>query len=734
MRSLADALPLLVAYVDRDQRFLFVNSAYEHWFGAPRAAIEGRSVASVLGPAAYAAMRRHVEAALRGETVVYENTADYRAAGPRRVLVTYVPQRDERGDVVGFYSLVQDITEKKQLESSVHHHARLVESTFDGIISTDLSRVIRTWNKAAERLYGWSREEVVGKVTPQELLHSRYPHSELSQVLATLAEQGHWQGEVIHTRRDGEQVHVRASVSWLLDDLGRRAGTVAVTRDITDVRRLEAELQHAQKMEAIGQLASGVAHDFSNLLMGIIGFADVALTRMGPRNEGRPYLLELKRAALGGTALVGQLLSYARREPAEPGIVDVHAVLNGMAPMLRQLLGADVVLTLALDASTFLVRCDAGQIEQIVMNLVVNARRAMPRGGALSISTSGNDKTLALRVVDTGVGMDAATLSRIFEPFFTTRSSGEGTGLGLSMVRDLVRRMDGRVEAESTPGVGTTFAIALPVCAGQAPAPESSGARAVPSGDGTVLVVEDDPLVRSALRHYLESGGYHVLEAADAREAREHCRRTTDIGLLLVDMVLPGTSGDRLAADLTALQPGSAVLFISAHPRPLLAERGLLPAEARALQKPFDATALLLAVHEALERRSPAAASQAANVLLVEDQEMSRIATRELLEDMGYTVFDAPDAARALEIASDPDQRIDIVVTDVNLPDMQGTELVERVRADRTAVCALFVSGLDAADADLQHALAAPVTAFARKPIDIDNLEQQMRVLLRARS
>ncbi len=729
VRFLADALPLLVAFIDREQRYQFVNSAYEHWYGLRRSSIEGRTIASVAGELAFEAIRRHVDAALAGETVVYEDYADYASVGRRHVIVSYVPQRNVAGTVLGFYSLVQDVTEKKRLEDSVHHHARLVECASDAILSTDLSLIIRSWNKAAERLYGWSAAEVIGKYTPQELLRTEYRGS-LQLALSTLAEHGEWQDDIVQTVRDGTKVHVHASVSWLLDDLGRRVGTVAVNRDITEVERLEAELQHAQKMEAIGQLASGVAHDFSNLLMGIIGFADVALTRIGAQNEGRPYLLELKRAALGGTALVGQLLAYARREPAESAVVDTHAVVSGMEPMLRQLLGADIIVKLDLAAASPLVRCDAGQLEQILMNLVINARRAMPRGGTLRISTANTQDRLVLTVRDTGSGMDDATLSRIFDPFFTTRAAGEGTGLGLSMVKELVRRMDGSVGVESAIGAGTSFTIELPIFAGTAPAPSTSPVGIAPGGQGTVLVVEDDALVRATLRHYLECGGYRVLEAGDPREAREHCRQSGDIDLLLLDMVLPGASGDRVGAELAALQPRAASLFISAHPRQLLAERGLMPAGARALQKPFDADALLVAVHDALERRGATPAPDTTTVLLVEDQEMSRVATCELLEDMGYAVVAVADAAAALEIAGRRDQAIDIVITDVNLPDMRGTDLLAHIRATRSTIRALLVSGSDPSEPDLQRALAEPLTDFARKPVEIDRLEQQMRALL----
>lgn len=712
VRGLADALPLLVAYLDREQRYRFVNAGYERWFALPRAQVEGRTLRSVVGETAYDMVRRHVDAALRGETVAFETGFDFPGVGVREVIASYVPDRNAAGEVLGFYSVVQDVTEKKQLEGSVHHQARLVECADDAIISTDLSRVVRTWNAAAERLYGWKAEEVVGRRVVQDLLQTDYIDTTLDQVLAALSAHGRWQGEVLQTRRDGTRVIVRASVSSLFDDFGRRAGMVAVNRDVTELKHLESELLHAHKLEAIGQLASGVAHDFSNLLMGIIGFADVALSRMGGENAGRTHVLELKRAALGGTALVRQLLTYARKETAGPRVVDVHATVLGMEPMLRQLVGADVLLSVDLQAPARLVRCNSGELEQIVMNLVVNARRAMPRGGSLSLTTRGAESGLLLAVRDTGCGMDAATRERIFEPFFTTRAAGEGTGLGLSMVQKLVEHMGGDIDVESERNVGTCFIIHLPVIAGDLQPPSPPAEVRLDPGHGTVLVVEDDALVRATLQHYLERGGYSVLVAADEREAREHCRTAAEIDLLLVDVVLPGTRGDRVAAALSPLARGAPVLFMSAYP------------EQDALRKPFDQATLLAAVQTALGN-----AVRGSTVLLVEDQEMSRSATRELLQDVGYTVVDVPTATEALAVTAP----VDIVVTDLNLPDMPGTELLERIRRTRKHVCALLVSGAEPTDPRLRQALDEPLTAFVRKPIDVEGLEQRMRELLRAR-
>jgi nitrogen-specific signal transduction histidine kinase/CheY-like chemotaxis protein len=387
--------------------------------------------------------------------------------------------------------------------------------------------------------------------------------------------------------------------------------------DLTARHQLERQLHHSQKMEAIGRLAGGVSHDFNNLLTVIQGFSEMALKRSGLDPAARHDLEEVHKAALRASDLTGQLLAFSRRQPVQPRIVDLNTLVADMAKMLQRLIGENIQLETRMGTRLGRLRIDPGQIEQVIANLVVNARDAMPSGGKLVIETANHSCTdgsgprcrpscpgpsVMLSVSDTGMGMDPETLRHIFEPFFTTKARGKGTGLGLSTVYGVVQQCGGDVEVVSESGRGTTFRVYLPLAAtaaAEAPPPDPAGAT--PQGSETVLLVEDEDMVRALVHKTLERLGYEVLAARHGEEALELAeQRSGTIDLLLTDVVMPGLGGPEVARRLGATRPGLRVLYLSGYAA-IEGERPAAAPLAPLLQKPFALDALARKVREVID-------------------------------------------------------------------------------------------------------------------------------------
>ncbi len=427
--------------------------------------------------------------------------------------------------------------------------------------------------------------------------------------------------ETAHVRRDGVAIPVEVSATVI--DLGGRKAILSIARDVSERRQAEAEraaledqLRQAQKMEGIGRLAGGIAHDFNNLLTAIRGSASLALSELPPGEGPREDLEQIEQAADRAARLTRQLLAFARRTVLQPEVVDLGEIVRRLEPMLSRLIGEDVRLLTIVPDDTGCVLADPGQIEQVILNLAVNASDAMPDGGTLTLEIADIEtvetiesqadarpagKMTSLSVTDTGIGMDAETLGHLFEPFFTTKGPGKGTGLGLATVYGIVRQSGGTVTARSRPGHGSTFAVYLPRVertTGASPepprAPATGAARAA-----TILVVEDDSGVRRFASRVLEAAGYQVLTAQDGPAAIETARNA-DVQLLLTDVVMPGMSGRDVASRLSAAQPGIRVLYMSGHMDKGIVRDGVLDAGIDFLAKPFTSESLISAVDAAL--------------------------------------------------------------------------------------------------------------------------------------
>src|SRR6266545_2795641 len=553
----------------------------------------------------------------RGESVKRFETVHLRKDGTRIDISLAVSAiRDAAGRVTGASAIARDIAERKQAEESIQKLLRAVEQAENVIFMTDPDGQFSYINPSFEVLYGYKKEEVLGR-TPRILKSGQQDAAFYTEFWEKLLSGEGVRGEIVNRARDGRLVIVEMSAKALFDSDGKRVGYVAVQHDVTERRLLEQQFRQAQKMEAVGQLAGGVAHDFNNLLTAILGYAELLAEKLKGRPREAEDLDEIRKAGERAASLTRQLLAFSRRQVFERKVLDLNRLIAEIEKMLRRLIGEDIDLVTALDPALAYVWADAGQLEQVVMNLAVNARDAMPRGGRLTIETSNVDldeayarlhipirpgRYVMIADSDTGVGMDAATRSRIFEPFFTTKERGKGTGLGLATVYGIVKQSGGYIWAYSEPGRGTTFKVYLPP-ADQSLLPEEDrvGETVSVRGTETVLLVEDEESVRTLARAILESYGYRVLEAAGAEEAIETVRGYQQpVDLLLTDVVMPSMGGPDLASRIQTLRPGVKVLYMSGYTDETVFRHGHLEQGRLFLQKPFTPEALARKVREAL--------------------------------------------------------------------------------------------------------------------------------------
>jgi PAS domain S-box-containing protein len=424
--------------------------------------------------------------------------------------------------------------------------------------------------------------------------------------------------EATWKRKDGRLLTLQLNVRVARNGVGRVEYYETFVRDLTDQRRLQQQLVQSQKMEAVGRLAGGIAHDFNNLLTVITSYSDLLLEDLAPTDPKREDVEQVRHAADGAAALTRQLLAFSRQQVLAPRVVNLSAVVQGVEKMLHRVIGEDVDLVTALDPNVGAVKADVGQLEQVLMNLAVNARDAMPTGGKLTLETANVEheadyareqeaspvrRFVMLAVSDTGIGMDEATKARIFEPFFTTKEPGKGTGLGLATVYGIVQQSGGFIWVYSEVGRGTTFKIYLPEVDAPVSSMGDAAATELPRGTETVLVAEDAEAVRAVTRQVLERQGYTVLEAphGDAALALA-AAHDGPIHLLLTDVVMPGLSGRQLADQLTKLRPDTRVLYTSGYTDDAVVRHGVLEAGIAYLQKPFTSGGLARKVREALDR------------------------------------------------------------------------------------------------------------------------------------
>jgi PAS domain S-box-containing protein len=610
-RAVLDASPSAVYVREPSGRYSFVNRAMSEWLGVPPGAWRGKSPEELLPPELFAVCDRHDSLARATDRPVQGRHVVQLAERSSILLATHVPLRGAEPDAHAVCGILTDVTDAVAARQDLE---RLWQHAPDLLCVVGFDGCLRQINPTWASLLGWSDAEVLGR-SLVELVHpdDRPGLLELADHVRRGSPIRGFENRI--RRRDGGY----RAFSWNAIVVPESQAIYGLARDVTEERRLAVQFQQAQKMEAIGQLASGVAHDFNNLLTVILGFGEMLLDEASLDASERESLSQLIEAGQRGAKLTSQLLALARRSMVEPRSSNVNDVVESSAALLRRLLREDVRLETRLGAIAA-VKIDPGQLEQVFMNLAVNARDAMPEGGTLSITTERVElaeptrtptaelpagEYVRISVADTGVGMTEDLQSRIFEPFFTTKGPGKGTGLGLATVEGIVRQAGGIIRVESAPGRGTTFHILFRADRTPTAMAPSVGAPVVSlHGSETILVVEDEAGVRDVTRAILEAQGYRVLLAASGAEA---LRTLTDhpgpVHLLLTDVVMPDVGGRALAEALCAQRPSLRVLYMSGHTDDAVLHAGVRASRDTLVHKPFTPLSLGRRVREVLDRR-----------------------------------------------------------------------------------------------------------------------------------
>jgi PAS domain S-box-containing protein len=514
---------------------------------------------------------------------------------------------------------VQDVTDQREAEEALRLFRRAADLATDAIYWLDSDGALVYVNEAACRSLGYTREELLRlTVWDVDPVHSREEWERSWRNLEEQRDPNATPLRTMHRRRDGTLFPVEVQAQHL--ELSDGAIKVAYVREITERDRLEAQLRQAQKMESVGRLAGGVAHDFNNLLTAISGNVELALLDLRPTDPLYELLIEVHRAADSAANLTRQLLAFSRKQVIDPRVVNLNGIVDELQKMLKRLMREDVDVHVRLDPGLWQTKVDRGQLEQVLVNLAVNARDAMPHGGTLTLET-GNatldeaytrtrsyvipGEYVMLAVTDTGTGMDEQAKAHLFEPFFTTKEHGKGTGLGLAMVYGAVKQNRGSIEVESEPGRGTTFRIYLPrVVAAPDPLPVPSPTMRLPGGTETILLVEDEEKVRAVAVGLLRRLGYTVIASSCATEALSAVRELTGpLHLLVTDVVLPGMNGRILAQQVEALRPGTKVLYTSGYSEDVVIHHGVLDPGIEFVPKPYSIDLLARRVREVLDAR-----------------------------------------------------------------------------------------------------------------------------------
>jgi PAS domain S-box-containing protein len=510
----------------------------------------------------------------------------------------------------------QMTVQQENLRQANERQQAVIQASPFAIVSLDTLGRVKSWNPAAERIFGWTVEEVLDRIPPcieeQQMEEFR---EKVERTVGGLPISGL---ERRRKRKDGSSIDVTIWTAPLRDADGSVSAIIMAIADISERRKLEEQLRHSQKMEAVGRLAGGVAHDFNNLLTVINGYGHMMLDSLRVGDRHYTHAEQIVKAGNQAAALTMQLLAFSRRQMIQPKTVDLNHVISNLEKMLRRVIGEDIALYTLLSPDLCPINADANQMEQVLINLVANARDAMRRGGALTIATKnialseglhceGNElppgNYVEMAVSDTGEGMDAETKNHLFEPFFTTKERGKGTGLGLSSVYGSVRQNGGGIVVWSERGSGATFRIYLPQRREPAIAESPDApAHSLRRGTETILLVEDEAPLRRMLQESLTGAGYRVLEANDGTDAiRKWAKQADSIDLLLTDVVMPLVNGRQLAKRLTASAPHIRVIYMSGYADDVIAYHGILDEGTTLIQKPFSPGALLLKVREVLD-------------------------------------------------------------------------------------------------------------------------------------
>lgn len=547
-----------------------------------------------------------------------------------------VPIFDRKGDIIGMVNVfgkqrtftdadikvLQTIgqmaaAEFEMLEKTVFLDSILHASTDTAIVAADLDYRVTFYNPAAENIFGLKAEGVIGKKLAELKTMETVDTDRFEKGIENVKSKGHHQFSY-KAKQDGEFRHIDARVYGMPDEQHKLAGFVLMARDISDYKRLEEQLLHSQKLEAVGLLAGGVAHEFNNILMGIMGYASLLKNKIGHGDPSQTYIDNILTSSKRAANLTQGLLAFSRKQNINPRPVNINNIVRRVEELLIRIIGEEIELRTLLAPADLTVTADSGQIEQVLMNLATNARDAMPHGGILTIETepvtlsdeypkdhlrSGREQYALISLSDTGVGMDEKTRERIFEPFFTSKEVGKGTGLGLSVVFGIIKQHNGNITVTSEPGRGTTFKIYLPLHNGpRTEEPQPALLRPPVRGTETLLLAEDNAQVRNLVKALLQDAGYTVITAAGEDALRVFEENRERIRMLILDVVMPKKSGKEVYNDIRKIRPDIKTLFMSGYTADVVRQRGTLEEEIDFISKPIFPDVLLRKVREILDR------------------------------------------------------------------------------------------------------------------------------------
>ncbi len=605
----------------------FISGACEKLFGVPAEVITGRNINDLASmvPVSPEDFKKSnelfYEAVSKGlDSLSFEFTFK-KQEGEIHLEIKQNIQYDDSGNVLGSFGVIRDITKRKSAEAALREsearYRALFAGSTDGILIADIeTRKFIFANPAICRMLGYSEEEMLTKFVPD--IH---PKESLEYVISVF--EAHARGDMSLTsevpclRSDGKIIYAKINTSKII--IGERECNVGFFTDVTEQKQLEEQFRQSQKMESIGRLAGGVAHDFNNLLTVITGHTDMALMALDPNDPLCEDLEEIQKSAERASNLTRQLLAFSRKQTLQPKVLNLNKIIQDLDKMLRRIIGEDIALETVAEQNLWNVKVDPGQIEQVIVNLVVNARDAMPQGGKLTIETLNVNldeeycrthatvkpgKNVMLAVSDTGIGMTKEVKEQIFDPFFTTKETGRGTGLGLSTVYGIVKQSDGHIWVYSELGKGTSVKIYLPMVLGEAEEIVRKVAfDKMPEGSETVLVVEDEDAVRDMVVRVLTQQGYQVIEAQSGGDAYILCQKLEKpVDLVVTDVIMPNMSGNELVDHLRNLFPDFKVLFMSGYTANAIVHNGILDAKTPYLQKPFRPKDLAIKVREVLDK------------------------------------------------------------------------------------------------------------------------------------
>lgn len=739
LETVMEHSPANLAYLDRDFNFVYANKAYVEASGHSWEKLEGRNHFDVFPSDENLAIFQHVRDT--GQAADFVDKPFEYADQPERDTTywnwTLAPVKDDNDEAQGFVFSLLETTETIKARKALEEYHRVLENQLEqrtGELQQNGERLSAAIDASGAGIYEhtvplgpdiyfserWA--EILG-YTPAELpAYDRFlewfnervhpadlPRLEEAYTAFVSGKSREYHVEIRVRHRSGQWRHVEGlSHAIACDPDGRVTRVVGVILDITERKRLEAQLLQAQKMEAIGRLTGGIAHDFNNMMQIVTGFAHRSLRELTLDSPMRGNLERIKGAAERAAGLTRQLLAFSRRQVLQPKVLNLNTVVTNAEKWLHRTLGEDVQLSTALNTEEARVKTDPVQLEQVLVNLAVNARDAMPRGGKLTVETAtvvlGDryphdehavppGKYVMLAVSDTGCGMDEETQSKIFEPFFTTKPGAKGTGLGLSTAYGVVRQSGGVIRVYSEPGRGTTFKIYLPFAREQIDTEEETAATQedVQDGNETILLVEDDERTREFTSLELQDLGYKVIQARSGEEALRRCRdHDHPIDLLLVDVILPAMDGRKVADIVAAEKPDLATVYMSGYAEEHVVRQGFLIPGTHFLSKPFTPEQLAAKVREALRTTAAAPGKhppgngtsarkrEVTRILMVDDDTDAAEPIAFILRREGYEVETADDASTALEKATGMNPHA--VLVDIKLPDMDGCELAGRLR------------------------------------------------------